>query len=186
MGIGGAVALSVLMIPVVVRVHRGDAQAGAQRAARGGVRPRRAAWRTIVKVVLRTASAGIATGVTLAIARVIGETAPLLIIVGTTDSLNLNPFSGRMETLPVYTYYQFSEPGVPPEFGIERAWGAALVLILIVMVLNLVARAIAFVFSPEDRSLNPRPRGIHRGQEHRGVRPGHLLRRLPGRAGRRR
>ena len=58
-------------------------------------------WRTIVKVVLPTALGGIVTGVTLAIARVIGETAPLLLIAGLTTRTNFNPFDGRMTTLPV-------------------------------------------------------------------------------------
>ena len=87
-------------------------------------------WRTIVKVVLPTALAGITTGVMLAIARVIGETAPLLIIAGSTDSVNTNLFAERMMTLPVFIYYSYTQPGVPAEFGQARAWGAALVLIV--------------------------------------------------------
>ena len=130
---------------------RGDAQAGAERAARGVVRARRAKWRTIIKVVLPTALAGIVTGVTIAIARVIGETAPLLIIAGATDSTNLNPFSGRMMTLPVYIFSQYRNPGIPPEFSFDRAWGAALVLIVIVMLLNLIARLISYFFSPKTK-----------------------------------
>ena len=106
-------------------------------------------WRTIVKVVLPTAMAGIITGVTLAVARVIGETAPLLIIAGFTDSLNFNLFAERMTTLPVFIYYSYTQPGVPPEYGIERAWGAALVLIVIVMALNLLARVLGKVFAPK-------------------------------------
>jgi phosphate transport system permease protein len=106
-------------------------------------------WRTIVKVVLPTAMAGIITGITLAIARVIGETAPLLIIAGSTDSLNLNLFGERMMTLPVFIYYSFTQPGVPAQYGIDRAWGAALVLIVLVMALNLLARLLGRIFSPK-------------------------------------
>jgi phosphate transport system permease protein len=106
-------------------------------------------WRTITKVVLPTALAGIATGVTLAVARVIGETAPLLVIAGITDSTNLNPLDGRMATLPVFTYYQYTQPGIPAQFAIDRAWGAALTLMIIVLVLNLVARIISYFFSPK-------------------------------------
>jgi phosphate transport system permease protein len=87
--------------------------------------------------------------VTLAIARVIGETAPLLIIAGNTDSVNLNLFSERMMTLPVFIYYSYTQPGVPAEYGQARAWGAALVLIVIVMALNLVARLLGRVFAPK-------------------------------------
>ena len=95
------------------------------------------------------ALAGIVTGITLAIARVIGETAPLLVIAGATDSVNFNLFDGRMATLPVFTYSSIMQPGVPPEPSIERAWGAALVLLAIVMVLNLVARLVSHFFSPK-------------------------------------
>jgi len=99
--------------------------------------------------VLPTAISGIVTGVTLSIARVIGETAPLLIIAGLTDSVNFNLFSERMTTLPVFTYFSVKFPGVPPEASIDRGWGAALVLIIIVMLLNLVARAVSYFFSPK-------------------------------------
>jgi phosphate transport system permease protein len=106
-------------------------------------------WRTIVKVVIPTSVAGIASGITLAIARVIGETAPLLIVAGLTTSLNFNPFSDRMATLPVFAYTSYAAPGVPRDPYIDRAWAAALVLIIIVLVLNLVARLIARVFAPK-------------------------------------
>jgi phosphate transport system permease protein len=99
--------------------------------------------------VLPTALPGIITGVTLAIARVVGETAPLLIIAGSTDSVNMNLFAERMMTLPVFIYYSFTQPGVPATYGEERAWGAALVLIVIVMTLNLLARLIGRIFSPK-------------------------------------
>ena len=102
-----------------------------------------------MKVVIPTSIAGIASGITLAIARVIGETAPLLIAVGITTGLNFNPFSGRMATLPVFSYYSYAAPGVPREPYIDRAWTAALVLILIVLILNLVARLIARTFAPK-------------------------------------
>jgi len=107
---------------------------------------------TIVRVVLPTSLAGVVTGVTLAVARVIGETAPLLIIAGSTDSTNTNLFAERMMTLPVFIYYSYTQPGIPPEFGQARAWGAALVLIAIVMALNLVARLVGYFFSPKTRS----------------------------------
>jgi phosphate transport system permease protein len=106
-------------------------------------------WLTIVKVVIPTAIAGVATGVTLAIARVIGETAPLLIIAGFTTSMNYNLFADRMMTLPMFVYTQYSNPGADVQVYLDRAWAGALTLILIVMALNLLARLIARIFSPK-------------------------------------
>jgi phosphate transport system permease protein len=94
------------------------------------------------------AAAGIATGITVAIARVIGETAPLLLIAGTSKSLNTDPFNDRMATLPVFTFYSFTQPGSRPEFSIDRAWTAALVLMIIVLLLNAVARLVSRAFAP--------------------------------------
>ena len=106
-------------------------------------------WLTIVKVVLPTAVAGIATGVTLAIARIIGETAPLLVTAGLSTSLNPNMFKDPMATLPVFAYYQITQPGVDKQPYIDRAWSAVLVLIIIVMVLNVLARLISKFFAPK-------------------------------------
>ena len=97
----------------------------------------------------------------IAIARVIGETAPLLITVGATDSINRNVFEGNMMTLPVYVYRQYAAGLVPCAPGddaciatinYDRAWSAALVLILVVMLLNLVARGVSRWFAPKTRA----------------------------------
>jgi phosphate transport system permease protein len=96
-------------------------------------------WVTVVRIVLPTALAGIVTGVMLAIARVTGETAPLLVTVFGNPALNWNPFAGAQASLPLFV---FSEAGLPNETAINRAWAAALVLILVVLVLNIVARAV--------------------------------------------
>ena len=151
LGFAGAVALSVLMIPVVVRATEEMLKIVPNELREASYALGVPKWRTIVKVVIPTSIAGIASGVTLAIARVIGETAPLLIAVGLTTGLNFNPFDGRQATLPVFAYYSYAAPGVPREPFIERAWTAALVLIIIVMLLNLVARAIARLFAPKTR-----------------------------------
>src|SRR5690606_40401986 len=95
------------------------------------------------------ATARLTTGATPAIARATGETAPLLLTAGFTTSLNTNLFDGNMMTLPVYVYTQFSNPGTNPDSAIARAWAAALTLILIVMLLNLVARIVAKFFAPK-------------------------------------
>jgi phosphate transport system permease protein len=149
MGFGGAVALSLLMIPVVVRSSEEMLKLVPHELREASYALGVPKWRTIVKVVLPTAMAGLITGVMLAVARVAGETAPLLIIAGSTDSVNMNLFGERMMTLPVFIYYSYMQPGVPPQYGQERAWGAALVLIVIVMALNLLARAVGRLFSPK-------------------------------------
>jgi phosphate transport system permease protein len=150
MGLAGAVALSVLMIPVVVRSTEEVLKLVPNELREASYALGVPKWRTVVKIVLPTAAAGMATGITLAIARVVGETAPLLITLGITDATQNNPFTDqRMATLPVYAYYQLTQPGVPPQFGIDRAWTAALLLIILVMALNLVARLISRFFAPQ-------------------------------------
>lgn len=151
-GIMGAVALSILMIPVVVRTCEEMLRLvpGALREAAYALGVPR--YLVVIKVVLRTAAGGLVTAVMLAIARVIGETAPLLITVGVIDSINTNVFEGRMMTLPVYIYRQYSQglatcaPGdalCSATINYDRAWAAALVLLLLVMAVNLGARALA-------------------------------------------
>jgi len=154
-GFGGAIALSLLMIPTVVRSAEEMLRLVPSDLREASYALGVPKWRTIVKVVLPTAFGGIVTGIVLAISRVIGETAPLLVVAGATDSVNMNLFSGRMMTLPVYIFSQYSSPGVPafgtdgPPPGYARAWGAALVLIAIVMILNLVARVLQKMFAPK-------------------------------------
>lgn len=142
LGVMGSIALAVLMVPIVVRsteeMLRIVPQGLRESAFALGV-PK---WRVVTKVVLPTALAGIVTGVMLAIARVIGETAPLLVTTGVIDSTNWNPFDGRMQNLAVYAYNEYKSPGVPPEPSFDRAWAAALTLIIIVLVLTAIARLV--------------------------------------------
>jgi phosphate transport system permease protein len=152
MGFAGAVALSLLMIPLVVRSSEEMLKLVPNELREASYALGVPKWRTIVKVVVPTALAGIVTGITIAVARIIGETAPLLIICGATDSTNFNPFNGRIMTLPVYIFSQYAHPGIPPQFSVERAWGAALVLTVIVMVLNLGARLVSYFFSPKTKA----------------------------------
>jgi phosphate transport system permease protein len=160
LGIAAGVAVSVLMIPVVVRsceeMLRLVPNELREAALALGV-PR---WLTIVKVVLRTSIAGITTGVLLAVARVIGETAPLMIAVGATASINLNMFDGSMMTLPVFIYEQYKAGPVSCSAGVvdciasinfDRAWTGALTLIIIVVILNLLGRVVTRVFAPKLR-----------------------------------
>ena len=148
-GFGGAVALSILMIPTVVRSTEEMLKLVPNDLREASLALGVPKWLTIAKVVLPTALAGIVTGITLAIARVIGETAPLLIIAGFTTNMSYNVFDGRMMTLPVFAYNQYISPGVQEQAYFDRAWTAALILILIVMLLNIGARLIAHFFAPK-------------------------------------
>lgn len=149
MGFGGAIALSVLMIPVVIRATEEMLKIVPNELREAAYALGVPKWLTVMKVVLPTALAGIATGVMIAIARVIGETAPLLLIAGFTASMNYNPFDERMMTLPVFVYTSFANQGVEMQAYLDRAWAGALTLMLIVMGLNLIARLISRYFSPK-------------------------------------
>jgi phosphate transport system permease protein len=98
-------------------------------------------WKTILQVVIPTAFSGISTGVVLGLARVMGETAPLLILVSYGVGINFSPTSGVMGALPTMINSGRDQAQTFP--GYERVWAAALTLILIVMLLNLLARGIA-------------------------------------------
>jgi phosphate transport system permease protein len=148
-GIGGSVALSLLMIPVVVRSSEEMLKLVPNELREASYALGVPKWLTIVKIVIPTSIAGITTGITLAIARVIGETAPLLIIAGFTASMNYDLFNDRMMSIPVFVYTQYANPGTDVQAYLDRAWTGALTLILIVMALNLVARLIARIFSPK-------------------------------------
>ncbi|MGW2281521.1 phosphate ABC transporter permease PstA [Streptomyces sp. NPDC001770] len=139
-GLMGSLALSILMIPVVVRSTEEMLKLVPNELREASFALGIPKWRTILKVVLPTAIGGIATGVMLAIARVAGETAPIILLVFGSQLINTNPFSDPQSSLPYYIWEQYK---VGSEASYDRAWGAALVLIAFVMILNLVARGIA-------------------------------------------
>jgi len=147
-GLAGAVSLSVLMVPVVIRATEEMLKIVPNELREASYALGVPKWLTIIKVVIPTALAGIATGVIIAIARVIGETAPLLLAAGFTASMNYNPLSDKMMTLPVFVFTSFANQGVDTQAYIDRSWAGALTLMIIVMVLNLIARIISRVFSP--------------------------------------
>jgi phosphate transport system permease protein len=144
-GFAGALALSILMIPTVVRSAEEMLRLVPNELREASYALGVPRWRTIIGVVLPTAFTGIITGIMLAIARVSGETAPLLLTVFFTDSINTDPFSGPQMGLPLYVFDQAARP---TDTATARAWTGALTLILIVMLLNLVARLIAWWRSP--------------------------------------
>lgn len=149
-GFMGSIALSVLMIPVVVRSSEEILRLVPNELREASYALGVPKWLTILKIVLPTSLAGLTTGITLSIARVIGETAPLLIVCGFTTSMNYDLFNGRMMTLPVFVYTQYTQAaGIHAQASIDRAWTGALALIIIVMLLNLIARIIARVFAPK-------------------------------------
>jgi phosphate transport system permease protein len=99
-------------------------------------------WTTIVRIVFPIAMPGIVSGVLLSIARVIGETAPVLVLVGYSRSINFDIFNGNMASLPLLIYTELTNP---EHAGFLRVWGAALTLIILVGVVNLTAAALRFV-----------------------------------------
>ncbi|WP_372435171.1 phosphate ABC transporter permease PstA [Tomitella biformata] len=139
-GFAVSLALVLLMIPMVVRSTEEMLRivpADLREASYALGVPQ---WKTILRVVLPTALPGIVTGVMLAIARVLGETAPLLILVGYAPFINFDLFGGEMGTLPGVMIDQMNNPS---SVGLQRLWGAALTLILLVAVLNIGAKLIA-------------------------------------------
>ena len=148
-GFAGAISLAVLMTPVVVRATEEMLKIVPNELREASYALGVPKWLTIVKVVIPTALAGIATGVIIAIARIIGETAPLLLAAGFTTSMNYNPFAEKMMTLPVFVYTSYAIQGTDFQAYVDRAWAGALTLMIIVMVLNLVARIISKLFSPK-------------------------------------
>ncbi|WP_432128209.1 phosphate ABC transporter permease PstA [Streptomyces sp. bgisy082] len=139
-GFAGAMALAILMMPVVVRSTEEMLKLVPNELREASLALGIPKWRTILKVVLPTAIGGITTGVMLAVARITGETAPVLLLVFGTKLINPNPFEGAQSSLPLYVYEQYA---VGTDAAVARAWAAALVLIAFVMILNLVARGIA-------------------------------------------
>ncbi|MCW2879928.1 MAG: phosphate transporter, permease protein PstA [Sphaerisporangium sp.] len=144
-GFAGALALSILMMPTVVRSAEEMLRLVPNDLREASYALGVPKWKTITRIVLPTALTGIVTGVMLAIARVAGETAPLLLTVFITDSINTDPFTGPQMGLPLYVFDQAQRPNVT---AVDRAWAGALTLILIVMLLNLVARLITWWRSP--------------------------------------
>lgn len=138
-GFAGALALSVLFLPTVTRTSE-----VVLRLVPGGLREASLAlgggdWRTTSRVVLPTARSGLATAVILGVARVIGETAPLILTIGGAFVINANPFSGKQDSLPYFVYRLIR---FPQQAQIERAWTGALVLLMLVLVLFIIARII--------------------------------------------
>jgi phosphate transport system permease protein len=144
-GVFGSLALAILMLPTMTRAAEEMLKLVPNELREASYALGVPRWRTIVKIVVPTALPGIITGTMLAIARVIGETAPLLLTTGFTSSINTSAFSGAQASLPVYV---FNEWGKGLKTADPRAWGGALTLIFLVMLLNLLARVVANFKAP--------------------------------------
>jgi phosphate transport system permease protein len=141
--VGFAVSLSLvlLMIPVVVRSTEEMLKLVPNELREASYALGVPKWKTIAKVVLPTAFSGIVTGVLLGLARVMGETAPLLILGPYTKSIAVDLFNGLMPTLPTMINQDRTELGQAA--AVERMWAAALTLILLVLLLNIAGRLVA-------------------------------------------
>jgi phosphate transport system permease protein len=148
-GFAVSLALVLLMIPVIVRTTEEMLQIVPVELREASYALGVPAWRTITKIVLPAGMSGIITGIFLALARVMGETAPLLILVGYSQAMNFDIFSGFMGSLPGMMYDQTSAGAGTSPIPTDRLWGAALTLILLIAVINLVARVVSQVFAPD-------------------------------------
>ncbi|SNR98826.1 phosphate ABC transporter permease PstA [Actinomadura mexicana] len=147
-GLAGSLALTILMIPTVVRATEEMLKLVPNDLREASYALGVPRWRTICFVILPTAMTGIVTGVMLAVARVMGETAPLLLTIFFTKAINNDPFDGAQASLPTFIWEQAADPS---QNSIDRAWTGALVLIGIIMLLNLVARLVARRKAPAGR-----------------------------------
>lgn len=139
-GFAGSLALAILMIPVVVRSTEEMLKLVPNELREASYALGVPKYRTILRIVVPTALNGIITGALLAVARVTGETAPLLLTTFLSQSINNNPFQGPQASLPTFIWDQISSG---TNASIARAWAAALTLILLVMLLSLTARLLA-------------------------------------------
>ncbi|BBY33009.1 phosphate ABC transporter, permease protein PstA [Mycolicibacter minnesotensis] len=148
---GFAVSLSLvlLMVPVIVRATEEMLRIIPMDLREASYALGAPKWKTITSIVIPTALSGIVTGVLLALARVMGETAPLLILVGYSQAMNFDMFHGFMGSLPGMMYDQTSAGAGAATVPTDRLWGAALTLILLIALLNVAARFGARIFAPK-------------------------------------
>jgi phosphate transport system permease protein len=136
-GIAGAFALTVLMVPTVARTSEEVLKLIPQDLREAGLALGATQWRTVAMVVVPAARSGLITAVILGVARVVGETAPLLLTVGGADAINLNPTQGNMSAFP---YYVWKNLLIGNENSISRAWLGVFVLMILVLIIFTLAR----------------------------------------------
>jgi phosphate transport system permease protein len=137
-----SLALVLLMLPVVVRSTEEMLRLVPDDLREASYALGIPKWKTIVSIVFPIAMPGIVSGVLLAVARIIGETAPVLVLVGYSRSINFDIFHGNMASLPLLIYSELTNP---EHAGFLRIWGAALSLIIVVAVMNLLAGVFRFI-----------------------------------------
>jgi phosphate transport system permease protein len=141
-----SLALILLMLPVVIRSTEEMLRLVPDELREASYALGIPKWVTILRIVVPTALPGIISGVLLALARVMGETAPVLVLVGYSRSINYDVFDGNMASLPLLIYTELINPLPAGEF---RVWGAALTLILVIAALNLIAAGLARWLTPK-------------------------------------
>lgn len=144
---GFAVALSLvlLMIPLVVRNTEEMLRVVPMDLREASYALGVPKWKTIARIVLPTALSGIVTGIMLAVARVMGESAPVLVLVGSSSSINWDSFKGPQSSLPLMMLDMY-KAGAQPAV-LDKLWGAALTLVILIAVLNVAARWVSAKFS---------------------------------------
>lgn len=139
-GFAAALALSVLMLPTIVRSTEEMLRLVPGPLREGAYALGVPQWKTILRIVLPTALPGIVTGVMLAIARAAGETAPVLLVAGGAAAINFDPFNGNQSSLALFVYQQ---AGDASKYAPARAWTAALTLVALVLILTIAAKMLA-------------------------------------------
>jgi phosphate transport system permease protein len=136
-GLAGAFALTVLMVPTVARTAEEVLKLIPQDLREAGLALGATQWRNVAMVVIPAARSGIVTAIILGIARIVGETAPLLLTIGGADAINLNPLQGNMSAFP---YYVWKNLLIGTENAVSRAWLGVFVLMIVVLIFFALAR----------------------------------------------
>ena len=140
-GLMGSLALSILMIPTVARTAEEVLLLIPNELREAGLALGATQWRTVAMVVVPAVKSGLVTAIILGVARIIGETAPLILVTGGGDATNFNPVSGPMGSIPFYVWKAFLLGG--SEESSHRTWAGILVLLVWVLILFMAARLIS-------------------------------------------
>jgi phosphate transport system permease protein len=143
-----SLALVLLMVPVIVRTTEEMLKIVPDELREASYALGIPKWKTIVKIVIPTALSGILTGIMLALARVMGETAPVLVLAAYAPFINYNLFDGPMASLPLM---MVNERNNPTQAGFERIWGAAITLVILITLFNLLATVISRALAPKTK-----------------------------------